>query len=375
MHYYLTLTTKCNLRCKYCYGKTVEDFIPENELKNYDTQLPAKLKIDIEELKAFADQDKDFTITFYGGEPLLEKETIKNIMDKLPNTTFMLQTNGIFLDKFEASYLNKMKTILVSIDGNAAHTNERRGKKVYEKVIKNLQKIRKNGCKAHIIARMTVDETCNIYENVKHLATTTDFTFDGIHWQIDAQFWAGDYENRNFKEWSLKTYNPQISELINWWLITKETKKELPIIYPFTGIMKSLLTKEPTPLRCGAGHSVLGIQTDGAITACPITAGYKPLYMGSIQKSKLEEIKEKPMLPTEPCLKCDIKNICGGRCLYANKSKLWGEKGFDEVCDTVRHLVLELQQKVPHIQTAIEKKVLSVKDFDYETYNGTEIIP
>ena len=29
MHYHLLLTEKCNLQCKYCYGKSIEE---ENEL-------------------------------------------------------------------------------------------------------------------------------------------------------------------------------------------------------------------------------------------------------------------------------------------------------------------------------------------------------
>jgi putative peptide-modifying radical SAM enzyme len=221
---------------------------------------------------------------------------------------------------------------------------------------------------------MTVDETCDIYKNVTHLYDNYDYSFSSIHWQIDAQFWKADYETRDFKAWS-QTYNLGIKKLTKWWLDKIKQNKSVPKLYPFIAIIQTLLTKEKVPMRCGAGHSLLGIQTNGKVVACPITAGYKPLYMGDIKTSSLDDIKNNPILPDGPCLKCSIKDVCGGRCLYANKSMLWGELGFEEVCDTIFYLVNSLQEIVPDIDNMIKNKQLKLKDFNYEKYNGAEIIP
>lgn len=375
MHYYLALTSKCNLLCKYCYGKSVEDFLSDEEQEKYDTTIPDETDFSIEDLKKYSADDKDFTLTFYGGEPLLQINLIKQIMDKIPAKEFMLQTNGMFLHKLPAEYLNKLSTILVSIDGTKDHTNERRGSGVYEKIIENVKLIRKNGYKGEIIGRMTVDETSDIYENVTHLYNNEDFSFSSVHWQVDAQFWKSDYKQRNFKAWSINEYNPKIKKLIDWWLNQIKTTNKVPLIYPFVGVMHSILNKDESPMKCGAGHSTLGIQTNGIVAACPITAGCKPLYQGDIRTSTLQDIENNRINPEGLCLSCEIKNICGGRCLYANKTMLWGEQGFKEVCDTIFFLVNSLKNITPQIEEMIKKGDLKLEDFNYNKYNGAEIIP
>lgn len=375
MHYYLALTSKCNLLCKYCYGKSTEDYLTPEEEEKYDFELPSDVNYSVEELNRFAKKDPNFALTFYGGEPLMKIDLIKEIMNSVICKTFMMQTNGFFLNKLPSEYVNRLHTILISLDGDSVHTNERRGKGVYEKVISNIKLIRKNGFKGEIIARMTIDESSNIYENVRYLYDNNDFSFSSVHWQLDAQFWKSDYSERDFKGWTVTRYNPEIKKLVDWWFDEIRQNKSVPKLYPFVGVMQSLLTGEKSPMKCGAGHSLLGIQTDGRVVACPITAGYKPFRMGDIRSSDLKEIEDNIMLPQNQCLNCEIADVCAGRCLYANNTQLWGDKGFKEVCDTIFFLVNMLKSKLPEIKEMIEKKEISLSDFDYEKYNGAEIIP
>lgn len=375
MHYYLSLTSKCNLLCKYCYGKSCEDYMTFDESVRYDFNIPQDTSVTTSNLKNLAKDDDDFIITFYGGEPLLKIDMIKKILDENIAKEYMIQTNGIFLDKLEPKYTNMLSTILLSIDGTRKHTNERRGEGVYEKVTQNANLIRQNGFKGEIIARMTVDETCDIYENVTYLFENDDFKFTSVHFQLDAQFWSNDYSTRNFGKWVNEKYNPKIKKLIDFWYEKIEKENKVLRIYPFVGIMQTLLTDQKEQMRCGAGHSVLGIQTNGKIVACPITAGYKPLYMGDVKTSTLNQIKKNAILPENPCPKCEIYDICGGRCLYASKTKYWGDKGFNEVCLTIFFLVDALREKLPSIEEKIKIKQIKLEDFNYIKYNGCEIIP
>ena len=373
MNYYLVLTTACNLHCKYCEGHADEDFMSEEEMENYDLNLPIELSFDISRLKKLAERDKSMRLTFYGGEPLLRRKLIMEIMDELPNVTFMLQTNGIFLDKLATEYVNRFKTILVSIDGDKEVTNMNRGKGVYEKIVRNLKYIKENGFSGEIIARMVAFDGADIYRNVRYLIENKDFPFTSVHWQIDAQFWSSDYEKRDFKSWSV-FYNKGIEKLINYWIEDMKINNRVLKIYPFVGIVHDLLHNIKSPMRCGAGHSLFGIQTDGTIVACPITAGYKPLYSGTVSDSNVPDSIKK-IEPGEPCSSCEIKDICGGRCLYANYTKYWGEKGFREVCDTIFFLVYYLKYKLDEIKSLIKKGVVRLEDFDFDRYNGCEIIP
>ncbi len=368
MYYYITLTTKCNLLCKYCYGHCAEDYLNKDEEKEYDLDLPSEITYKIEDLKKLIEKDKDNRITFYGGEPLLRIDTIKKIIDEVPAKEFMLQTNGILLDKLPINYLNRIKTILVSIDGDEKTTDTMRGIGTYNKIMNNLIELRKKGYKGEIIARMVAFDGSDIYKNVTHLINNNKFKFTSIHWQIDAMFWRCDYEKRNFKKWTEK-YNNDIKKLINFWI--EELKKGRVIkVYPFIGIIHDLYYGIKAKMRCGAGHKLFGIQPDGTITACPITSGYRKLYCGHIKKGITKKI-----LPKEPCTSCKIYHICGGRCLYANYTKLWGEKGYKEVCETVFSLIDNLQQVLPTIKDLIKKGIIKEKDLDFDKYNGCEIIP
>ena len=224
MFYHIVLTTKCNSQCRYCYGKSVDDIGCDFEL---DTEeVASDVQYSIDDLKKFI--TKEDYVTFYGGEPLLRMDLIKEIIDKVDAKGFMMQTNGLLLDKFD--YLDKIDVLLVSIDGDKELTDYNRGEGTYDLVLKNIK-----GYKGELIARMTVTEDTDIFNSVKHLL---DVGFKSVHWQIDANFWHNDYEKRNFKEWSEK-YNLGIKKLIRFW--ADEIKKGNVIkLYPILGVFNSI---------------------------------------------------------------------------------------------------------------------------------------
>jgi sulfatase maturation enzyme AslB (radical SAM superfamily) len=108
-------------------------------------------------------------LTFYGGEPLLCVEEIKEVMDGVKAKGFMIQTNGLLLDRLEPKYVNRFHTILVSIDGDEELTDFYRGEGTFKKVIENLRLIKRDGFMGELIARMTVMEQTDIYRQVTWL--------------------------------------------------------------------------------------------------------------------------------------------------------------------------------------------------------------
>jgi len=374
MHFYVTLTTRCNLKCRYCYGKSLEDM--ESEFGNFeiDYSQPSTINYDLEVLTSFLAKCPELpTVIFYGGEPLLEIEKMIEIMDKINAGKFMIQTNGVLLDRLPPAYANRLHTILVSIDGDPTLTNFNRGKGIYQKVIENLRLLLKRGFKGEIIARMTVTEETEIEKQVLWLLFNDDFRFKSVHWQLDALFGKRDFEKRPFAQWTEKIYNPQVQSLVKFWVEYMETHSEVLRIYPFLGIIHSLLHNESSLLRCGAGWKMFNIQTDGTITPCPVMAGMKDFYLGHINHTSPSQIRK--VLVKEPCVRCDLYNLCGGRCLYANITKLWGKEGFRLVCKTVKNLIERLKEAEPRIRELIRAGIISLKDFEYPRYNSCEIIP
>jgi len=372
MFYHVILTSDCNLRCRYCSGKCEEDVFEDPD-PDFDYSFPKKISYNIEHLKDFIAKDSDATVTFYGGEPLLEIETITKLIELLPAKRFMMQTNGLLLHKLPDRYLKKLHTILVSIDGDEKATDKNRGAGTFGKVMDNIKELNRRGFKGELIARMTITEGINISKEAWWLMFNDIFQFSSVHWQLDAGFWKKDYKKRNFEEWITKEYNPQIKELIEKWAGYMALYGKVLKFYPFIGIMKSIFTGEPSKLRCGAGWTNFCIMTDGNITPCPVTEGMKKYYQGDIFRDTPKSLKK--IYVGKPCTSCDIFHLCGGRCLYSNILKPWGEKGLNEICLSIRFLISELQKTSQKIKSLIDKKVISLKDFDYIKYNGTEIIP
>ncbi len=376
MFFHVILTSDCNLQCKYCFGESLDDFdedFGDNIEVDYD--LPRKLNYDVALLDGFCRQDPECVLTFYGGEPLLQADKLRQIMDSVEPNHYMIQTNGLLLDKLEPKYVNCFHTILVSIDGEEALTDHYRGKGTFRKVIDNLKLIKRNGFSGELIARMTIMEQTDIEKQVKWLLNNDEFSFSSIHWQLNAGFWGNDYQRRNFEEWTKNSYIPGVDALTKFWVDQMAEKVRVLKLYPLLGIAHSLLHEEKNCLmRCGGGWINYAIQTDGYIIPCPTMWGMKKYYLGHIKDANPLTLG-KLFVKEKPCSECKILGVCGGRCLYTNIVKRWNDEAYSKVCYTVEQLIKSVQANIPRMQELIKDSTLKLEDFDYLKYNGAEIIP
>ena len=277
-------------------------------------------------------------------------------MDNVEAKHFMIQTNGLLLDKLEPEYINRFHTILVSIDGEESLTDYYRGSGTFRKVLGNLKLITSNGFSGELIARMTIMEQTDIYKQARWLLNNGEFSFSSLHWQLNAGFWGNDYQRRNFEQWTNTSYIPGVRQLAGFWVDQMEGKGVVLKIYPFLGIANSLLHKEKSCLmRCGAGWINYAIQTDGHIIPCPTMWGMKKYYLGHIKNADPLGL-DRVLLDQRPCINCPILNICGGRCLYANVTKRWSDEAYSKVCHTVAQLVETIETEIPRIKRLLEKK-------------------
>ncbi len=374
LFFHVILTTECDMQCSYCFGEALRDVDTDFSDFEVDYSLPKKISYDIGLLDSFCRRDHDCVLTFYGGEPLLCLDEIRRIMDHVKAKHFIIQTNGLLLDRLEPEYVNRFHTILVSIDGNEELTDFYRGKGTFRKVIDNLKLIKRNGFKGELIARMTVMEPTDIYKQVTWLLSNSEFSFSSVHWQLNAGFWENDFERRDFKRWSEESYNPGIRKLVRFWVDCMEKNGVVLRLYPFLGVAQSLLhDEEKSLLRCGGGWINYAIQTDGYIVPCPTMWGMKDYYLGHI--SEADPLKLKKIFVKEPCTECSVYHICGGRCLYANITKRWNTEAYNLVCNTVRNLIDTINKETPRIRRLIENGKISLQDFEFMKYNGCEIIP
>ena len=376
MYFHLILTDDCNLCCSYCRARVFENPQESSEKRTQqieiDPHIPPELNINPELLYAFLQKDPTPTLTFYGGEPLLRADLITRIVREAPVQRFMLQTNGILLEQVLPEIINRFSTILVSLDGREDLTDANRGTGTYLKVMENIKKIRHEGFNQELIARMTVTEKTDIADAVRWLSCNPDYSFSSIHWQLDANF-SDDFSHRRFAEWVKMSYNPGILSLVKEWVDHMESKGEVLRWYPFLDPMEDLLRGRQSRLRCGSGYANYSIMTDGHIAPCPVMIGMSQFYVGHVRDADPRHL---PLITVSgECTDCTIFGFCGGRCLYSNITKPWGETGRHMVCSTVKHLHKSLTDALPRVKDLLTREIIHPEDFSHEKYNGCEIIP
>ena len=340
-------SSKCNMRCKYCGGSWPD--------------LPPEPVYPVQMLKEYLEAvDPRPAIVFYGGEPLLNPKFIMEVMDEV-EAVYGIQTNATLHHLLPPRYWERMKNVLISIDGPEEFNDSRRGKGSYRKAVELARKARELGV-PRVIARMAVDAESDIYRDVKHLLS---LPFTHVHWQLSVD-WVPRWE---LKEWAEKSYLPGIRKLAEEFKEHYLRTGKLLGIIPFIALLKAY--KEPWDwVPCGAGKRAFSIITDGTITACPIAPYEGWAKAGSIYEKRPP--KEVP-LPDVPCKGCPYFRYCGGRCLYWLYERYWGEKGFEEICwvtkkyiDTFFEVVGDLAEEMSELE--------EVKEYD-PTVDSTEAVP
>lgn len=170
----LQLTQQCNLRCKYCAysGK-------------YDTRTHSSKKMSIDVAKrsiSFLIEhsiDVDpINIGFYGGEPLLYFDMIKELVDfskeigEGKNITYSITTNGTLFNDENITFMEKNNFfVMVSLDGpEEIHDKNRvfaaNGKGTYSTIMKNIKYIKEkypqfySQISFNAVIDPTVDRSC-----------------------------------------------------------------------------------------------------------------------------------------------------------------------------------------------------------------------
>ncbi|MCC8191846.1 MAG: radical SAM protein [Ruminococcus sp.] len=159
-----SITSTCNLHCAGCYAR-------ENHSCS-DEAAFAQLSAD--EWERIFKEAKDLGIGFIllaGGEPLIRRDILQKASE-IPEILFPIFTNGTLLGDSYIELFDKARNLLpvFSIEGNENKTDERRGKGIYQRLIKVMDKMQEN----HLIFGASVTVTT---DNIKEV-TSDDFVDD-----------------------------------------------------------------------------------------------------------------------------------------------------------------------------------------------------
>ncbi len=156
-HIGFEVTNACNLRCTYCIYGEFYDNHDERNCKQIDIRK-AKLLIDflVDKLNSPANHSlrNEVVISFYGGEPLLNMDFIREIVyytQQIQNDhilfNYMMTTNAIYLKKYIDFLSQHNFSITVSLDGGAENNAYRKfpnGESSFDIVYQNIQYVQAN---------------------------------------------------------------------------------------------------------------------------------------------------------------------------------------------------------------------------------------
>ena len=148
---YIVVTENCNFNCKYCF---ISDIVSANDKNKVMSKEVAKASVELLQRTYERQQhDYDKTITFYGGEPLLNFEIIRYFMQEVNNVKaaaywpddvkYAIITNGSLLTKTHIDFLRQHNIALsISYDVDKhSHSNRtnRAGQETFDVVRNNIQ--------------------------------------------------------------------------------------------------------------------------------------------------------------------------------------------------------------------------------------------
>ncbi len=361
----LLTTLKCNLKCSYC-SLGVGDVLGSQVHVEYD----------IDQLNAFVAkhlQGKEVYVTFYGGEPTLNKKLMLEVMQRFPKFRFQLQTNATLIDNLPEWALNRLSNVLASIDGGEATTDGYRGKGIYRQVVKNLKEVRGH-IGGSVTARVTWGNPDTCFEELDQLVGE-DTPFDYLYWQFVAdEMYAGD---------SLDKRKAVLVQLIDKFFSHTDTL--YPLI-PLMGMVRNKLF--PTralelyagATQCRVSTHLLNVMPNGEIYPCPDMMYAPAMKMGDVktnwlQKSPLQQD------PAMPCHSCEAYAWCRGNCMknmylgYVKNDLRYRTNVVEPICELIRFMGQEIDKRNP--QAWFEQATLPVRKqiMDCEVYEYVEVMP
>ena len=310
MNITLHLTSNCNMNCSYCYNN-------KRDYKEDMTFAIAQKAIDFAVNKTNL---KTINITFVGGEPLLKKELIKQIVEYCNHHNektflFSILTNGLLLDnKFiDFSIINNI-AISLSLDGIEKSHN------LYRKVeYKNSWEIIDS--KFELLISKIPDSMILITlnpETVKYLA-------DSISYLIEKGAISISVSLNYMIKWNIEHLNLleiQLMEIAKFYKMYYKKDKHF-YLNIFDSRIHSLIDGFINKGRCDSNGNHLSVAPNGDFFPCIAfvkrNSDYKIGSIGSgIVTNKFKEFQKKRVISNDVCNNCDIKDRCFNWCACSN---------------------------------------------------------
>lgn len=317
----LHIAHDCNLKCKYCFAEEGE-YHGKRELMSLEVGKKA-----IDFLIKASGKRKNLEVDFFGGEPLMNFDVVKGIVEyarsiekeKGKNFRFTITTNGILLNDDIMEYINEnMHNVVLSIDGRKEVNDRMRpragGQGSYDNIVPKFQKLAESRNQTDYYVRGTF---------TRH---NLDFGKDVLH-----------LADLGFKQISVE---PVVADPSEDYAIQEE---DLPVIFEeYERLAKDIikrrkegkwfnffhfmidLTGGPCVTKrlvgCGSGTEYLAVTPTGDLYPCHQFVGQEQFKMGTVDtgvvNTDIRKDFEQCNVYNKPvCQDCWAKFYCSGGCV------------------------------------------------------------
>lgn len=357
----LNVAHDCNLKCKYCFAKQ-GDFGGNAELMSLDVGKKA-----MDFLVANSGNRRNLDIDFFGGEPLMNWEVVKELVKygrkiEKPagkNMRFTITTNGVLLDDEKIDFINEhMHNVVLSLDGRKEINDQMRltinDRGSYDTIVPKFQKLvsQRPKDKYYYVRGTFTRDNLDFSKDINHFADL-GFELTSIEPVVDDESNPFALREEDLPK-IFEEYESYAAELAQRQLEGEKLK--------FFHFMIDL-NQGPCVIKritgCGAGNEYVSIVPNGDIYPCHQFVGKEEFVMGNVHEDEItlpesmrEMFREAHVYNKESCKTCWNKFYCSGGC-HANAIN------FNEDIRKPYELGCEMQKKRTECAIMIQAKLLT----------------
>jgi uncharacterized protein len=291
------LTESCNLDCVYCYEAN------KNRKRAVMSADFIKQKIHNEMLAD--DGYTDVSFGFFGGEPLLRFDTIREVVEwfsampwpqRAKTSHFTVTTNATLLNDRMKDWFAKHRdqlTLCLSMDGTKAAQDRNRSES-YDRIAPHIGFFRENWPDQPVkmtVSPHSIDQT---YEGVVHihslgLAVEPDVVFEDVWGDADST-------DRAVRVWA-----EQLDRLVDFYVVHPELRRPQVLRRRLVDLFSADSRRSRT--FCGAGRHLICFTPDGGEFPC---FRFAPIST----RAPLRDVLSIPQVENKTCNECAFEKIC-----------------------------------------------------------------
>lgn len=315
----LNVSHDCNLACKYCFAGQGE-YHGDRALMSYEVGKQA-----LDFLVANSGSRKNLEVDFFGGEPLMNLDVVKQLVEygrsiekeKGKNFRFTLTTNGVLLDDDFVEYANKeLKNVVLSIDGrkevNDRMRPTRNGKGSYDIIMPKFKEFAKKRQGEYYIRGTFTHNNLDFCDDV------VNFIEEGFKEISMEPVVAAPEEPYAIREEDVPVIKEQYDKLAK--ILVDRAKEGKPVNFFHFNID---LAGGPCVYKrlsgCGSGTEYLAVTPWGDLYPCHQFVGQEDFKLGDVwhgidNEKVVEEFKCNNVYAKDKCKNCFARFYCSGGC-------------------------------------------------------------